>query len=76
MALSNEMIDRFTLDECRREKDVLEIKIKNVLHAIIQSERIISESEVDEKTLSFLKRRISESQQDLEILYLLRSEDD
>ena len=70
------MIDRFTLDECRREKEVLEMKIKTVMHAISQSEKIITESEMDDKALSFLRRKIAESQQDLELLYLLRKEND
>ena len=66
------MIDEFTLKECKRDKEILELKIKNIEHAIRQSEKIIRESTMEDQALSFLKRKIAKSQQDLEILYLIK----
>ena len=69
------MINNFTFEECKRNKEVLEMKIKNLEFAISQSKRIISESEMDPNSLSFLRRKISDSEQDLELLSLLKSRD-
>ena len=48
------------------------LKIRNIEHAIDQAEMIIKESKVSKEELSFLKRKISDSRQDLEILYLMK----
>tara|TARA_Y100001968_G_scaffold311091_1_gene332763 strand:+ start:339 stop:557 length:219 start_codon:yes stop_codon:yes gene_type:complete len=67
------MIDSFTLQECKRNKEVLELKIKSLEFAIEQSEAMINESQLNSDALTFLRRQKSESQQDLEILYLIKT---
>ena len=49
-----------------------DLKIKNIEHAIEQAEIMIKESNMSQEELSFLKRKISDSRQDLEILYLMK----
>jgi len=66
------MIDSYTLDQCKEDSEILHIKIKNLEHAIKQSESMISESNMDSDALTFLRRKVAESIQDLEVLYLLR----
>lgn len=68
------MIDDLTLKECKASKEILELKINNLEFAIDQSEEIIRQSNIDQNTLSFLRRKVAESLQDLETLYLLRNE--
>ncbi|AAP99753.1 hypothetical protein EV10_0008 [Prochlorococcus marinus str. SS51] len=68
------MIDKFTLDECKKSAEVLEIKIRTLEHAISQSESMINESKMDAKSLTVLRRKIASSFQDLETLYLLKQE--
>ena len=41
-------------------------------HAIEQAELMIKESKISQEELIFLKRKISNSRQDLEILYLMK----
>ena len=67
------MIDSFTLQECKRNKEVLELKIKSLEFAIAQSEAMINESKLSIDALTFLRRQKSESQQDLEVLYLIKN---
>ena len=66
------MLDKNTQKICEDDPSIRELKIKNIEHAIDQAEKIIKESKVDAAELSFLKRKISESLQDLEILYLMK----
>ena len=68
------MIDAYTLDQCRKDEEVLQLKIKNLEHAIQQSEAMIAESNMDGDALTFLRRKVAESMQDLEVLYLLKSD--
>ncbi len=68
------MIDAYTLEQCRKDEEVLQIKIKNLEHAIQQSEAMIAESNLDGDALTFLRRKVAESMQDLEVLYLLKSD--
>ena len=68
------MIDAYTLEQCRKDEEVLQLKIKNLEHAIQQSEAMIAESNMDGDALTFPKREIAESMQDLEVLYLLKSD--
>ena len=68
------MIDAYTLEQCRKDEEVLQIKIKNLEHAIQQSEAMIAESNMDGNALTFLRRKVAESMQDLEVLYLLKSD--
>ena len=66
------MLDKITKKICEENPLIREQKIKNIEHAIDQAEKIIKESKMSTFELSFLKRKISESIQDLEILYLMK----
>ena len=66
------MIDAETLNLCKENPEIRDLKIKNIEHAIIQAEMMIKESKMCQEELVFLKRKISSSRQDLEILYLMR----
>ena len=66
------MIDAYTLQQWKSDKETLQLKITNLEHAIKQSEAMIVESEIDDETLVFLRRKIANSLQDLEVLYLLK----
>ena len=66
------MLDKKTKKECEDNPLIRELKIKNIEHAIDQAEKIIKESKMRPVELNFLKRKISESRQDLEILYLMK----
>ena len=66
------MLDENTKNACKDDPSIREIKIKNIEHAIEQAEMIIKESKMSQQELIFLKRKISDSRQDLEILYLMK----
>ena len=66
------MLDSHTIKACKDNPEIREIKIKNIEHAINQAEMMIKESKMKGEELSFLKRKISDSRQDLEILYLMK----
>ena len=66
------MLDSHTVKNCKTNPIIREIKIKNIEHAIDQAEMMIKESKMSQEELSFLKRKISDSRQDLEILYLMK----
>ena len=66
------MLDSQTIKICKENSSIRDLKIKNIEHAIDQSELIIKESKMSQEELSFLKRKISDSRQDLEILYLMK----
>ena len=68
------MIDAYMLEQCRKDEEVLQLKIKNLEHAIQQSEAMIAESNMDGDALTFLRRKVADSMQDLEVLYLLKSD--
>ena len=55
------MIDAYTLEQCKSDKEILQLKITNLEHAIKQSEAMIVESEIDDATLVFLRRKIANS---------------
>ena len=57
---------------CKDNPEIRDLKIKNIEHAIIQAEKIIRESKMSQEELIFLKRKISVSRQDLEVLYLMK----
>ena len=65
------MIDDFTLSQCRQDKEILQLKIKNLEHGIDEAEKMISESHLDDDAITFLRRKVAESNQDLAILYLI-----
>ena len=66
------MLDSHTIKTCKENPTIRDIKIKNIEHAIDQAEMMIKESKMSQEDLSFLKRKISDSRQDLEILYLMK----
>ena len=66
------MLDPKTIKICEDNPSIREIKIKNIEHAIENAEIMIKESKLSPQELIFLKRRISDSRQDLEILYLMK----
>ncbi len=66
------MLDSQTIKNCKDNPTIRDIKIKNIEHAIDQAEMMIKESKMSQEELSFLKRKISDSRQDLEILYLMK----
>ncbi len=66
------MLDKFTIEECKRNPEILEIKIKNLEYAINQLELMINESKMEKDSLTFLRRKIANSIQELEALYLIK----
>ena len=66
------MLDSHTKKTCKENPLIRDIKIKNIEHAIDQAEKMIKESKMSQEELIFLKRKISDSMQDLEILYLMK----
>ena len=66
------MLDSNTKKACKDDASIREIKIRNIEHAIKQAELMIKESKMSQEELIFLKRKISDSRQDLEILYLMK----
>ena len=65
------MIDDFTLAQCRKDKEILQLKIKNLEHGINEAEKMIAESQMNDEALTYLRRKVAEANQDLEILYLI-----
>ena len=66
------MLDANTKKACKDNPLKRDIKISNIEHAIEQAEMMIKESKMSQEELGFLKRKISNSRQDLEILYLMK----
>ena len=66
------MLDTNTKKTCEENPSIRDQKIKNIEHAIEQAEIMIKESKMSQEDLCFLKRKISDSRQDLEILYLMK----
>ena len=65
------MIDDFTLDQCRKDREILQLKIQNLEHGINEAEKLIAESQMNDEALIFLRRKVAESNQDLAVLYLI-----
>ena len=66
------MLDSETIKLCKNNDDIRDIKINNIEHAIKQAEEMIRESKMSQIELIYLKKKISDSRQDLEILYLMK----
>ena len=66
------MLDYQTIKICKENSSIRDLKIKNIEHAIEQAEIMIKESKMSQEELIYLKRKISDSRQDLEILYLMK----
>ena len=67
------MLDANTKKACKDDPSIREIKIKNIEHAIELAELMIKESKMNQSELIYLKRKISDSRQDLEFLYLMKN---
>ena len=65
------MIDDFTLEQCKKDREILQLKIKNLEHGINEAEKMIAESYMNDESLTFLRRKVAESNQDLAVLYLI-----
>ena len=65
------MIDDFTLEQCKNDREILLLKIKNLEHGINEAEKMIAESQMNDEALIFLRRKVAESNQELAVLYLL-----
>ena len=65
------MIDDFTLEQCKNDREILQLKIRNLEHGINEAEKMIAESQMNEEALTFLRRKVAESNQDLAVLYLI-----
>ena len=65
------MIDDFTVEQCKKDKEILQLKIRNLEHGISEAEKMISESKMNDEALTFLRRKVAESTQDLAVFYLI-----
>ena len=65
------MIDDFTLEQCKKDREILQLKIKNLEHGINEAEKMIAESKMNDEALTFLRRKVAESSQELAVLYLI-----
>ena len=65
------MIDDFTLEQCKKDREILNLKIKNLEHGINEAEKMIAESRMNDEALIFLRKKVAESNQDLAILHLI-----
>ena len=65
------MIDDFTLEQCKKDREILQLKIKNLKHGINEADKMITESKMNNEALTFLRRKVAESNQDLAALYLI-----
>ena len=66
------MLDANTKKACKDDPSIRELKIRNIEDAIEQAQLMIKESKMSQEELIFLKRKKSDSRQDLEILYLMK----
>tara|TARA_Y100001968_G_scaffold323489_1_gene361254 strand:- start:712 stop:912 length:201 start_codon:yes stop_codon:yes gene_type:complete len=65
------MIDDLTLEQCKNDREILQLKIRNLEHGINEAEKMIAESQMNEEALIFLRRKVAECNQDLAVLYLI-----
>ena len=70
------MLDEFIIKQCKDNNEIRLTKITNLEHAITQIERIISESKLDSQELNVLRKKLSNSLQELEYLYLIDSKNE
>ena len=68
-------MDDYTINICKSNKEIRDLKIKNIEYAIFQTEEMIKESKMKESELIFLRRKLASSIQDLETLYLIEEEE-
>ncbi len=65
------MIDDFTLEQCKRDREILQLIIGNLEHGINEAEKMITESAMSPEALTYLRRKVADSYQDLATLYLI-----
>tara|TARA_Y100001968_G_scaffold18950_1_gene14929 strand:- start:312 stop:512 length:201 start_codon:yes stop_codon:yes gene_type:complete len=65
------MIDDNTLEQCKKDREILQLKIKNLQYGIDEAEKMIAESCMNDEALIFLRKKVAESNQDLAVLYLI-----
>ena len=65
------MIDHYTLEQCKKNKEILLLKIRSLEHGINEAEQMIAESNMSNEALTFLRKKVAVLTQDLEILYLI-----
>tara|TARA_Y100001968_G_scaffold149718_1_gene136938 strand:+ start:456 stop:656 length:201 start_codon:yes stop_codon:yes gene_type:complete len=65
------MIDDFTIEQCKKDREILQLKINNLEHGIKEAEKMIAESQMNDEALTFLRRKVAKSNQDLAALYLI-----
>ena len=70
------MLDEFIIKQCKDNNEIRLTKITNLEHATTQIERIISESKLDSQELNVLRKKLSNSLQELEYLYLIDSKNE
>ena len=51
------MLDKETLNLCKRDPQIRDLKINNIEHAIDQAEQMIRESKMSQEELIFLKKK-------------------
>ena len=66
------MIDDLTLEQCKKDREILQLKINNLEHGINEAEKLIAESQMNDEALTYLRRKVAESNQDLSVLYLIK----
>ena len=66
------MLDSITIMQCKSSREILDLKIKNLEYAILESEKIISESNLNPDHLTFLRRKVADSKQELDFLYQIK----
>ena len=66
------MIDEYTLEQCKKDSYIRQLKINNLVHGINEAEKMIAESHMNEDALTFLRKKVAEANQDLEVLYLIQ----
>ena len=54
------MIDDYTLKHCKKDREILGLKIRNLEHGINEAEKIIAESSMNDEALIFLRRKIAQ----------------
>ena len=59
------------LEKCKKDREILHLKIRNLEHGINEAEKMIAESQMNDESLTFLRRKVAESNQDLAVLYLI-----
>ena len=57
------MIDDFTIEQCRKDREILLFKIKNLEHGIYEAEEMIRESTMNVEALTYLRSTVAETRE-------------